>query len=189
VSANIAIIYCGAQLREIGAAFAGAAERLGSRTRLLQVPQPGPGENLSPTDALATFDDLEWADGIAFGTPIGDGRPAPELIAFIEQTEPLWSSARLYDKVVTAFTDEPEHFAPDSVVRPIYETLYHWGAVIIGPRAFELDYDARQGPADPPASGGLSGPRVRTAQYRGRRLAALAGVLRAERSRREQLTL
>ena len=46
---------------------------------------------------------------------------------FIASTEPLWSSGRLYDKAVTVFTDEPEHFAPDSVLHPIYDALYQWG--------------------------------------------------------------
>jgi hypothetical protein len=43
---------------------------------------------------------------------------------FIESTEPLWSSGRLYDKAVTVFTDEPEYFAPDSVLYLIYDALY-----------------------------------------------------------------
>ena len=58
----------------------------------------------------ARFGDLELADGIAFGTPVGDGHPAAALMGFIEATEPLWSSGWLHDKVVTVFTDEPEHF-------------------------------------------------------------------------------
>jgi hypothetical protein len=110
-------------------------------------------------------------------------------MSFIESTEPLWSSAKLFDKVVSTFTDEPEHFAPDEIVHPIYEALYQWGAVIIGPRAFELAFDARPRRDDPERTGLLSGPRLRTAHYRGRRLAALAGVLTAERARRAQLEL
>ena len=73
----------------------------------------------------ARFGDLEWADGIAFGTLVGDGHPAAALMGSIEATEPLWSSGWLHDKVVTVSTDEPEHFAPDSVLHPIYDALYH----------------------------------------------------------------
>jgi hypothetical protein len=91
--------------------------------------------------------------------------------------------------VVSAFTDEPERFAPDAVVHPIYHALYNWGAVIVGPRAFELAFDAKPRPQDPESTDTLSGPRLRTANYRGRRLAALAGVLATERSRRERLEL
>jgi NAD(P)H dehydrogenase (quinone) len=151
-----------------------------------------PGEESEGADTVhpdASFEDLQWADGIAFGTPVGGGLPSATLMSFIEQTEPLWSSAKLFDKVVSVFTDEPEHFAPDAVVHPVYEALYHWGAVIIGPRAFELAFDAEAGRRDAPDKGGLSGPRRRTADYRGRRLAALAGTLTAERSRRERFEL
>ena len=62
-------------------------------------------------DPPAGLGDLEWARGVAFGTPIGDGAPAPILMRFIASTEPLSSSGRLYDKAVTVFIDEPEHFA------------------------------------------------------------------------------
>jgi hypothetical protein len=127
--------------------------------------------------------------GIAFGTPIDDGHPARALMAFIQGTEPLWSSGRLYEKAVTVFTDEPERFAPDSVLHPIYDALCHWGAVIVGPRAFELELDARPGRAPIERSSPLPAPRLRTARYRATRLARLAGVLADERHRRERLEL
>lgn len=115
--------------------------------------------------------------------------PAVALMAFIEGTEPLWASGRLYDKVVTVFTDDPEHFAPDSVLHPIYDALYHWGAVIVGPRAFDLAADAQQG-SDVSGSGGpLSASRLKGAQYRARRLARIAGLMADERGRRERLQL
>jgi NAD(P)H dehydrogenase (quinone) len=109
----------------------------------------------------ARFGDLEWADGIAFGTPVGDGRPAAALMGFIEATEPLWSSGWLHDKVVTVFTDEPEHFAPDSVLHSIYDALYHWGAVIVGPRAFELASDAQRRHGVSESGGPLSASRLK----------------------------
>jgi len=46
------------------------------------------------------------------------------------------------------FTDEPEQMVPESLVHPIYDTLYKWGAMIVGPREFELEQEA--GP-DPPS--------------------------------------
>ena len=89
----------------------------------------------------------------------------------------------------------------------------------MGPRAFELALDARErggdagddpgGAGDDPggasldAPGGdpgddpgdhsredaLLGPRLRTARYRGRRLATLASLMAAERARRLRLEL
>jgi hypothetical protein len=87
------------------------------------------------------------------------------------------------------FTDEPEHFAPDSVLHPIYDELYQWGAVIVGPSAFELALDARPTDSVPSSSSTLPVARLRTARYRAARLTRLAGVLADERHRRERLEL
>ena len=138
--------------------------------------------------STASFDDVRWADGIAFGTSIDDGRPAGALMRFIEGMEPLWSSGWLDDKVVTVFTDQPEQTAPDSVLHPIYDALYYWGAVIVGPPAIELKLAGRPIPA---SAGGAGSPlpalRLKTAQYRAVRLARLVRVVADERHRREQL--
>ncbi len=184
---NIAVIYNG-DLREVAAAFGEAAEHLRARVRLLRV-SGGEDDDRSGAYRDANFNDLEWADGIAFGTPVGHGHPAAALMAFIEGTEPLWSSGMLYDKVVTIFTDDPEHFAPDSVLHPIYDALYHWGAVIVGPRAFDLPSDAQHGSDVSESGGPLSASRLKGAQYRGRRLARIAGLLADERGRGERLQL
>ena len=188
MTANITVIYSGADLREVAEAFGEAAQQLSARVRMLRVPEDDQADP-SLEHPEATLEDLEWADGIAFGTPADAEGPAPALMSFIERTEPLWSSARLFDKVVSVFTDEPERSAPDEVIHPIYHALYNWGAVIVGPRAFELAFDAKPRPQDPESTGALSGPRLRTANYRGRRLAGLAGVLATERARRQRLEL
>ena len=149
----------------------------------------------SETDAVAqalgdALDDVRWADGIAFGTPIGDGRPAGALMRFIEGMEPAWSSGWLNDKVVTLFTGRPEQIAPDSVLHPIYDVLYRWGAVMVGQRATELKLDARAALASAGgAASRLPAARLRTAQYRTARLARLAGVLVEERHRHELFAL
>ena len=113
MSGNIAVIYA-TDLAAVAEAFGEAARHVATRVRLLRV---GGDEHDARADGdpRAGLGDLEWADGLAFGTPIGDGSPAPILMRFIASTEPLWSSGRLYDKAVTVFTDEPEHFAPDSL--------------------------------------------------------------------------
>jgi NAD(P)H dehydrogenase (quinone) len=187
VSGNIAVIYTG-DLAAVAEAFGDAAGHLAARVRLLRV-RGDESHDPSGGDPRVGLAGLEWADGIAFGTPIGDGAPAPILMRLIASTEPLWSGGRLYDKAVTVFTDEPEHFAPDSVLHPIYDALYQWGAVIIGPRAFELALDAHPTDAVPNPSSAPPATRLRTARYRAARLARLAGVLADERHRRERLEL
>jgi multimeric flavodoxin WrbA len=183
MSANIAVIYSGARLREVAQAVATAAAELSTRVRLLRVP----GSEGNDPEAGTT--DLEWADGIAIGTPAGANAPSPELMRFLDQAEPLSQRDRLYDKVITTFTDEPERFAPEPVIHPVWDALYRWGAVIVGPRASELELDARPQRTDEARGTGLSGPRLRTAQYRGRRLAELAALIAAEHSRRSRLEL
>jgi NAD(P)H dehydrogenase (quinone) len=197
LSANVAVIYVdsGTVLREVARSVGEAAQSLSAHVRLLRIDEhrradgAPHGDGGGTADPEATTADLEWADGIAFGTPARADEPSPALMGFIERTEPLWASARLYDKVVTTFTDEPQEFDPDAVVHPIYEALYHWGAVIVGPRAYELELDARPTRQDRDSGGPLSGPRMRTARYRGRRITAIAGVLAAERGRQARLEM
>lgn len=187
LSANIAVIYSGA-LRDVAQAFGEAAGHLARGVHVLPV-SGDQGEEGGWADAQAGLGDLEWADGVAFGTPIANGHPAPALMRFIQSTEPVWSSGRLHEKAVTVFTDEPEHFAPDSVLHPIYDALYHWGAVIVGPRAFDLALDAQSNRPALECASPLPALRLRTARYRAVRLARLAGVLADERHRRERLEL
>ena len=152
MSANIVVIYSGL-LRDVAETLGETAGYPSARVPVLRVPadERSEGGGAHPD---ARFGDLEWADGIAFGTPVGDGHPAPALMGFIEATEPLWSSGWLHDKVVTVFTDEPEHFAPDSVLHPIYDALYHWGAPAAWPGSREC------WPTSAPGASGASCERL-----------------------------
>jgi NAD(P)H dehydrogenase (quinone) len=121
---NLAVIYAG-DLVSVAEAFATAAHHVSAVVRVRALDEDRrPHTAAHPPADLA---DLEWADGIAFGTPIGAGSPAPSLMRFLARTEPLWSSGRLSDKAVTVFTDEPEHLAPDSVLHPVYDALLPMG--------------------------------------------------------------
>jgi NAD(P)H dehydrogenase (quinone) len=190
MSANVAVIFCdsSAELRAIAEVFGEAAIHLGARVRLLRVPGGGSLDGV-PEYPDASLAELEWADAIALGTPTPSDGPPSALMRFIESSRPLWESGRLSDKVVTIFTDEPERPEPDAVLHPIYNALYHWGAVIVGPRDYELRVDARFGEREHPDRHGLPGSRVHTAQYRARRLTALASVIVSERDRRSRLEL
>ena len=165
MSANVAVIYTGG-LVAVAEAFGEAAGHFGA-VRVLRV-----AGGAQRGHAQAGLGDLEWADGIAFGTSAGEGAPAPELMRFIESSRPLWTSGRLYAKAVTVFTDEPEHLAPDSVLHPVYDALYRWGAVIVGPKAFELKREARPGRPLAGSTSPLPAPRLRSAQYRAAALPA-----------------
>lgn len=182
MSGRIAVIYSG-DLADVANAFAEGAAHVATQVRTARL-----SDGDDPAAGHATPADLsiiEWADGIAFGTPGYETGPAPALMRFLDSSEPLWKSGRLYDKAVTVFTDEPERMAADSILHPIYDHLYRWGAVIVGPRDFDLSL------VTAPATEGtpLSGPRLRAAHYRAHRLTRLASVLAEERGRRESLQL
>jgi hypothetical protein len=188
MSGNIAVIYCDfGRLVAVAEVFAYEAAEIASDVRLLHLPS---GESALPQSGYQhpQLRDLEWADGIGFGTPTGDGSPAPELVRFIESTQPLWSSGTLSEKATTVFTDEPERMAPESLLDPIYDTLCRWGAMIVGPREFELEDEARIGVAsDHPSQ--LSAVRLSAARYRAFRLARVAAELADDHVRRSGLEL
>lgn len=188
MSRNVAIIdSTGTDV--VAQAFADAAAGLAAHVLVLWVPGDEDDERRG-SPPFGSFDDARWAEGIAFGTPIGDGRPAGALMRFIEGMEPLWTSRWLSDKVVTVFADQPERIAPDSSWTPIYDVLYRSGAVIVGARAIELALDARAGLASArSAACRLPAARLKTAQYRAARAASLAGVLADERHRQERFAL
>ncbi len=179
---NVAVIYVG-DLVAVAEEFATAARDVSGAVRVRALDEDR--QRHTAAHPPAELADLEWADGVAFGTPIGAGSPAPSLMRFLARTEPLWTSGRLYDKAVTVFTDEPERLAPDSILHPIYDVLYPWGAVIVGPRAFELEARPARAPGDGPPS--LAAPRLQSARHRAGRLARLAAVLAEHRHRMERL--
>jgi NAD(P)H dehydrogenase (quinone) len=53
---------------------------------------------------VAQIDDLEWADGLAFGTPTRFGNVAAQLKVFLDLAGELWQQGKLIDKVATSFT-------------------------------------------------------------------------------------
>jgi NADPH-dependent FMN reductase len=55
-------------------------------------------------EPVASLEDLEWADGVAFGTPTRFGNVAAQLKQFMDQAGGLWQEGKLADKVATAFT-------------------------------------------------------------------------------------
>jgi multimeric flavodoxin WrbA len=170
MSARVLIAYSG-DLGDVAEAFAEGARPHSGQIRVAEL------DVLVRDEGKAGLRELERCDAVAFGVPADSGAPAPEMMRLLGLTEPLWASGRLHDKVVTVFTDHPQVPAPDAVIFPIYSALYHWGAVVIGPRDFELPH-----PATPDA-------RLTAARYRGRRLARLAGALAAERAGLAQVQL
>jgi NAD(P)H dehydrogenase (quinone) len=79
-------------------------------------------------EPIASLDDLEWADGIAFGTPTRFGNVAAQLKMFLDQAGQLWQQGKLINKVVTAFTSsQTAHGGQESTILALNNTFYHWG--------------------------------------------------------------
>jgi NAD(P)H dehydrogenase (quinone) len=73
---------------------------------------------------VATLDDLDWADGVAFGTPTRFGNVAAQLKQFIDQAGRLWQEGKLADKVATSFTSsQTTHGGQESTILALNNTL------------------------------------------------------------------
>jgi NAD(P)H dehydrogenase (quinone) len=80
----------------------------------------------------AALEDLEWADGIAFGTPTRFGNVSAQLKVFLDLAGELWERGALVDKVATSFTSsQTVHGGQESTILALNNTFYHWGAIVL----------------------------------------------------------
>jgi NAD(P)H dehydrogenase (quinone) len=137
--------------------------------------------------AEVKLEDLEWADGFAFGTPTRFGLPAAQLKEFIDQTGPLWVHGHLANKVATSFTSSQNaHGGQESTLLALNNVFYHWGCLIVPPGYTHAVVAAAGGNpygASYPAGAGdaVSAEALTAAHYQGHRLAQYAARLVAGR--------
>jgi MFS family permease len=82
--------------------------------------------------AEVTLDDLEWAEGYAFGPPTRYGAPAAQLKQFLDTAGSLWQEGKLADKPVTTFVSSAErHGGQEVTILSLNNVFYHWGCVIV----------------------------------------------------------
>lgn len=200
MEARVAVIYYSAtgNVYRLAKALAEGAEQAGAEVRLRQVEELFSelvvsqhqhwGRHRSETTQVpvATLDDLEWCDGVAFGTPTRFGNVAAQLKQFIDQAGQLWQDGKLADKVATSFTSaQNAHGGQESTILALNNTLYHWGMVIVpvGYTVHEV-FNAGGNPYGASFVSGhsVSGPDERAlavARYQGKRLARYAHVIGA----------
>jgi NAD(P)H dehydrogenase (quinone) len=139
-------------------------------------------------EPVAQVEDLEWADGIAFGTPTRFGNVAAQLKVFLDLTGELWREGKLIDKVATSFTSaQTEHGGQESTILALNNTLYHWGAIVV-PLGYTV-HEVFNGGGNPYGASftsghSVDGPDQQTrlvARAQGARLARIASVIRAAR--------
>src|SRR5438128_2535768 len=144
--ARVAVIYYSAtgNVHRLAHALAEGAETEGADVRLRHVEEFASEMLISQNqywgrhraevedEPVATLDDLEWADGVAFGTPTRFGNVAAQLKQFIDQAGRLWQEGTLANKVGTAFTSsQTTHGGQESTILALNNTLYHWGMLIL----------------------------------------------------------
>jgi NAD(P)H dehydrogenase (quinone) len=130
----------------------------------------------------ATLDDLEWADGYAFGTPVRFGNPAAQLKQYLDTAGGLWFTGALADKPVTAFTSA---MYPDggleSTILALNNVFYHWGCVLVPPGYTDPVVGEAggnpYGTAFPSGGGRPSDAVLAAARHQGRRLTAFTNML------------
>ena len=197
-AARVLVVYYSAtgHVHALAKAVAEGAEQVGADVRLRHVEELAPEMLISQNQAwgrhrsevsdepTASLGDLEWADGIAVGTPTRFGNLAAQLKMFVDQAGQLWEEGKLINKVMTAFTSsQTDHGGQESTILALANTFYHWGAIVLplgytvhevfagggNPYGASFTSGIRVGPPDPEA--------MAVAVSQGRRLARVAQVI------------
>jgi NAD(P)H dehydrogenase (quinone) len=199
---RIAVIYYSAtgNTHMLADAIAEGAREHGADVRLRRVKELAPEEAIQQNELWArhrdetrdmveeaVIDDLDWADGYAFGTPTRFGNPAAQLKQYLDQAGGLWFNGALADKPVTTFTSA---MYPDggleSTILALNNVFYHWGCVLVPPGFTDPAVGEAggnpYGTAFPSGGGGRPTEAViAAARYQGRRLAVYTDVISAAR--------
>jgi NAD(P)H dehydrogenase (quinone) len=200
---KVAVIYYSAtgNVHSLAKAVAEGAEKAGAEIRLLRAAELAPDEAIDSNPAwrahadatagipVATHDDLRWADAYAFGTPTRYGNVAAQLKQFIDTTAGLWAAGELSDKAVTGFTSAINtHGGNESTLLALYNTMYHWGAVVVPPGYTDATIGAAggnpYGTAFPSGGGQPDDAALAAARYQGSRLVRIGSAVATARAER-----
>ncbi len=131
---------------QLAKAAAEAAQEAGAEVRLAHVPELIPASQLESNEGWknyqrvaadvpeATLADLEWADAYIFSTPTRFGNVSGQMKMFLDSTVKLWMEGKLSDKVVSVMTSaQNPHGGQESTALALYNTMHHWGAILVPP--------------------------------------------------------
>ncbi|QTM98590.1 NAD(P)H:quinone oxidoreductase [Sediminibacillus dalangtanensis] len=123
-----------------------AAKDAGAEVRVRKIKELAPEEAIAQNPAWkehyeatkdvpeATNDDLDWADGFIFSVPTRFGNVPSQAKQFFDQAGGLWAEGKLVNKVVSAMTSaQNPHGGQEATTLNLYTTMFHWGAIIVGP--------------------------------------------------------
>jgi NAD(P)H dehydrogenase (quinone) len=202
MTVKVAVVYYSATgaVHALAQAVAEGAASAGAEVRLRRVAELAPDDAIDQNPlwrrhvdaatsiALASVEDLAWADAFAFGTPSRFGAPAAQLKQFIDQTGGLWREGGLADKPVTAFTSAfNRHGGSEATILSLGNVFYHWGALIVPPGFTDpVVYAAGGNPygtsfVTGPTGDGPDAAALNAARYQGRRLSQITTRLLAGR--------
>jgi NAD(P)H dehydrogenase (quinone) len=201
MTVNITVVYYSAtgNVHALAEALADGAKSEGAQVRLRRVPELAPASAIAANPAWAahrqrvsphvpevSHDDLRWAHGLAFGTPVRFGNVAAALKQFLDTCGGLWSAGELADKTFTGFVSgQSRHGGQESTLLALYNSAYHLGAVLVPPGYTDDAVHGAggnpYGTSHPSGPGGLLPPpaTVRAAHYQGVRLTRLTARLHA----------
>jgi NAD(P)H dehydrogenase (quinone) len=145
---KLAIIYYSSTgtIHSMARRLAEAGEKAGAEVRLRQVEELAPAEAIASNAAWsqhfdetrnepkATADDVVWADAVLFGSPTRYGNVASQLKQFLDTLGPQWGQGLLADKAYAGFTASmTQHGGQESTLLALYNTIYHFGGVVVAP--------------------------------------------------------
>lgn len=185
---------------QLARAAAEAAEAVGAQVRLARVPELVPSEKLESNEGWqnymkevaeipeASLEDLEWADAYIFSTPTRFGNVAGQMKMFLDSTSSLWAAGKLNDKVVTGMTSaQNPHGGQESTLLTLYNTMHHWGAIVVAPGYSDESIFAAGGNpygASASANQSVQVPEeiLEAARHQARRVVQVAGWIKAGRA-------
>src|SRR3954468_21604905 len=179
------------QMAEIAAE---AARTAGADVRLLKVRETVPDTIIAGQPAwkaqaektaavaLATPDDMDWANAFMFSAPTRFGVSASQLRAFIDSLGPLWAQGKLANKAVTAMSSaQNAHGGQETTVQTLNNTFMHWGCIIVPPGYTDpITFQSGGNPygVTVTASGeGIPDPVQEAIRHQARRLVEFAGKI------------
>jgi NAD(P)H dehydrogenase (quinone) len=191
----------GGSVEALAKAVAEGAESQGAEVRLrrardlvgpeVMAQVPGWAENAKRMDAAypaPTPEDIDWADGIVFGTPTRYGSATAELKAYIDSLGGTWFQGKFNGKAGSAFcATMGTHGGAETTVVSLYIVMAHLGLIIV-PTGYADPIMFRAG-TPYGAHAAVDGQQVtapladdlEVARYQGRRVAQVAGALKALR--------
>ena len=195
---NVSIIYYSATgtVYKLAQAIAAGAEKAGAQVTLRKVHELAPEEAIATNQGWvdhrletqdvpeATADDVVGADAVIFGSPTRYGNVAAQLKQFIDTLGPQWNQGLLADKVYSGFTaTSTQHGGQESTLLALYNTIHHFGGVIVTPGYTDPVKFADGNPYGTSFVSGQGNPPDETAlnagEYQGRRVVRLTKALKS----------